>query len=56
MKPFCIPEARTEEKSRQAVKRMRISTEKSPVFTTPDLNRRYQANALIEWCKDNQAT
>ena len=50
MKPFCVPEDRPKEKSRRAVKRMRISTEKSPLLTTPDLNWRYQANAPIEWC------
>ena len=48
MKPFCIPEHRSTEKSRRAVKRMRVSAEKSTVFTTPDLNLRYQANPLVE--------
>ena len=48
MKSFCIPEDRSKKKSRRAVKRMRISTEKSPVLTTPDLNWRYQGNALID--------
>jgi hypothetical protein len=43
MKLFCVPEDRPKEKSRRAVKRMRISTEKSPLLTTPDLNWRYQS-------------